>query len=358
MGIASGWDPRFTRMIGVSACAHVLLLVGVLVVLPLVKPSTPPITGYTVELTDPSALGGKPPPGRPVEPLGPRPGAEAADAQARLGQPAAKPEPETLPPPVEAKPPEPPKAVEPPKPPEPVKPPEPAKEAKAVEPAVKLPSLEKPPPKPEVKKPEPKPEPPKVQTPAKPDAAKAAQAPPKPPPPQPAAKPADAKASEAPPAGKPTGKPQGTAAEAPDSYTAAAQKWRARGATGGGGGLGGTEPSNGPAGLGGYGGGGQVVGAEFVAYVQRISEQIRAAWVSPVIRSGLVAKVRCAILPNGEIASVELAETSGDSAFDASVVRAVRRAAPLPPPPARYLSEFREGVVVNFSSDDLTRGAG
>jgi colicin import membrane protein len=352
VGVAAGWDPRFTRMVGVSACAHAALLAVVLVVLPRLHPAPPALTGYTVELTDPSALGGKPPPGRPDQPLGPRPGPSATEeAAARMGEPAAKPEPPPPPPSESTK-------------PEPApKPPEPAKEPpKPVEPAVKLPSPEKPPPpKPEAKKPpEPKPEPPKPEA-TKPEPSpkpepKAAESPK---PPASTAKPAEPKPTDAKPAGAAAGRPDGaTASGPPDAYTAAAQKWRAKGATGGGGGLGGSEPANGPAGLGGYGGGGQVVGAEFIAYVQRLSELIRAAWVSPVVKSGLTAKVRCAILPNGAIASVELAESSGDANFDTSVLRAVRRAAPLPPPPARYLGEFREGVVVNFNSDDLSRGAG
>src|SRR5262249_20973397 len=117
VGVAAGWDPRFTRMVGVSACAHVALLAFVLVVLPRLHPAPPVLTGYRVELTDPSALGGKPPPGRPDQPLGPRPGPSATEeAAARAGEPAAKPEPPPPPPPSEAAKPEP-----APKPPEPAK---------------------------------------------------------------------------------------------------------------------------------------------------------------------------------------------------------------------------------------------
>ncbi|MGH7894698.1 MAG: energy transducer TonB [Candidatus Binatia bacterium] len=330
MRIAAEWDPQFTRMVGVSALGHTAVLLLVLFVLPLIKPVPLPIVAYTVELTDPSALGGKIPPGRPDQPLGPRPGATmTGDAEARLGEPEVKPEPV-------APPPEPAKVQEPPKP---------------AEPEVKLPSPEKPPPpQPQAKKPpEPKPEPPKPQ-PAKPE-------PPKPE----AARPTDiaAKPAEPKPAGKPTAKPEGAAADGADPYAAAAQKWRTKAATGGGGGLGGSDTSGGPIGSGGYGpgGGGQVVGIEFLAYQQRVVSTVKAAWVNAVTRAGLVAKVRFQIAPNGEVSGVRLEQTSGDPAYDASVQRAVQRANPLPPPPARYVSDFRE-FVIEFKSEEEGGGQG
>ena len=339
------WDPQFTRMVGVSAAAHAALLVLVLFVLPFITPAPLPIVAYTVELTDPSSLGGKLPVGRPDQPIGPRPGpAASGDTQARQGEPVA-------PPPSEAKAPEPPKPPEPQKAPEPPKPPEPE---------VKLPSVEKPPPpKPEAKPPEPKPEPkadaakpePPKPAPAKPQTASA---------PKPAdAKPADAKPADAKPAGKPNGKADATAADGGDAYAAAAEKWRAKGASGGGGGLGGTDTSGGPIGTPGYGpgGGGQVVGLEFLAYQQRVVSTVKAAWVNVVTRPGLVAKVRFQIGANGEVSGVKLEQASGDAAYDASVQRAVQRSNPLPPPPARYVNDFRE-FVIEFKSEEEGGGQG
>ena len=359
-GVLVRRDHDTGRMVAVSALAHVTLLALVLFVLPLVKPSPLPMVAYTVELTDSSSLGGRLAPGRTDLPMGPRPGPPAAsDAAAKQGEPAAKVEPPPPPPP------EPPKPVEHAKLPEPPPP---------VEPAVKLPSIEKPPPpKPEAKKPEPKPEPKPVEAkkpePPKPEP-KAAQKPPESPKPtqatakpttpaKPEAKPAEPKPStEAKPAGKPNGKPDG-AGDGDDAYATAAQKWRAKGATGGGGGLNGTDTSPGPLGTPGYGGGGggQVVGFEFLAYQQRVVSTVKGVWTNAAPRPGLVAKVRFSIAPNGDVSGVRLEQPSGDSVFDGSALRAVQRANPLPPPPARYVNEFRD-FVIEFHSEEGGQASG
>jgi TolA protein len=358
-----GRDPQLTRMVGVSAALHAALVVVIFGVLPVLNPSPLPIVAYTVELTDSSSLGGRLAPGKSDLPMGPRAGAESASAAPpKQGEPDANPAPPPPPPPKEAAPvePEPPKPVERAKAPEPPKP-----EA----PAVKLPSIEKPPPKPEpkktepkkseAKKPEPKPEPkadPKAdpKSAAKPaDGAKAAAAPPKP-----AAKPGESKPADAKPAGKPNGKPDGDP-DGADAYASAAAKWRTKAATGGGGGLGGTDTSPGPMGTPGYGGGGggQVVGFEFLAYQQRVVTTVKGVWTNVAPRPGLVAKVRFNIAPNGEVSGVRMEQPSGNGLFDTSAMRAVERADPLPPPPARYVNEFRD-FVIEFHSEEGGQASG
>jgi colicin import membrane protein len=253
---------------------------------------------------------------------------------------------------------------------------------------VKLPSLEKPPvpkpepkvePKPQAQKPpEPKPQPkPEAKPePAKPEAKATADAK-KPEPvakPADATKPADAKATtrptdakpagdakpsgEAKPVGKANGKPDGEP-DGNDAYTAAAEKWRAKGATGGGGGLGGNDTGSGPIGTPGYGGGGggQVVGFEFLAYQQRVVQTVKSGWTNAAVRAGLVAKVRFQIAPDGNVSGVKLEHPSGDASFDGSVVRAVQRANPLPPPPARYANEFRD-FIIEFHSEEGGNASG
>jgi TonB family protein len=380
--VAVDRDPQVTRMVGVSALLHATLLLVLVFVVPLVSFRPAPMVAYTVELTDSTSLGGRLAPGRTELPPGPRPGAApSVEAPAKQGEPAkAEPAPtpepaaksEPAPPPapepvVKAEPPPPPKPVEPPKAPEPPKP---------QEPVAKLPSIEKPlPPKPEAKKPpEPKPEakpveppkpepkaaakpeptlPPKAPEPKPAEPTKAADATAKAAPPKAEAKPSD----EAKPVGKPTGKPEGTAGG--DTYAAAAEKWRAKGATGGGGGLAGTDTGSGPLGTPGYGGGGggQVVGFEFLAYQQRVVTTVKGVWTNAAPRPGLVAKVRFQIAANGAVSDVRLEHASGDGIFDSSAVRAVERANPLPPPPARYISEFRE-FVIEFHSEEGGQGPG
>src|SRR5205814_9198229 len=228
-----------------------------------------------------------------------------------------------------------------PRPPEPrpeARPPEPPKpEAKPLEfkPAPKPPE----PPKAEVKKPEP-------------PALKPAPKPPEPPKPPPAKAPEPPKAMAARPGG-----PAGKEEAAPhDAYGAAAERWRQRS----GGGLGGNDGGSGPIGSGGEGkgGGGQLVGLGFIAYRQQVINTIKARWTNVIARPGLVAGVRFEIAPDGQVSNVRLAQGSGNPAYDASAMRAVQHVGQLPPPPARYASEFHEFVIEFHSEESGGQGAG
>src|SRR5262245_25752739 len=86
--LAPEWDHRFTRMLGVSAVAHVIAVVVLVIVAQRIVPRSLPLVAYTVEITDPNALGGRMPagaPGRdlsggPVEAPAPEPKAPPAPA--------------------------------------------------------------------------------------------------------------------------------------------------------------------------------------------------------------------------------------------------------------------------------------
>src|SRR5579862_282576 len=342
--LAPEWDDRFGRMLGVSALGHVLVVAALVIFAGRAGMRPLPMTAYTVELTDPSALGGRIPQGAPAVGL--------SGGPTHTPTPEPKGEPEAVPKPPEPAKPEPPKQeakVEPPKPPEPT-PPAPQEEA------VHLPDVAKPPePKPEVKPPEPpkpepkveqKPPPPKPE-PAKPDVSKTAKAAPA----KPEVKP--------PPAPKPgtQGNPAGQENAPPrDAYAAAAERWRSKS----GGGLGGTDTGSGPVGAGGQGpgGGGQLVGLEFMAYRQQFINTIKAQWANVIARPGLVAAVRFEIAPDGEVSNIRLAQSSGNPAYDASTVRAVQHVGKLPAPPARYASEFHEFVIEFHSEESGGQGAG
>src|SRR5436189_320 len=246
---------------------------------------------------------------------------------------------------------------------------EPKPAAAAEEPAVPIPEQPRPPePKPEAKPPEPPkpeakplefkpapkpPEPPKAEVKKpEPPALKPAPKPPEPPKPPPAKAPEPPKAMAARPGG-----PAGKEEAAPhDAYGAAAERWRQRI----GGGLGGNDGGSGPIGSGGEGkgGGGQLVGLEFIAYRQQVINTIKARWTNVIARPGLVAGVRFEIAPDGQVSNVRLAQSSGNAAYDASAMRAVQHVGQLPPPPARYVSEFREFVVEFHSAESGGRGAG
>jgi protein TonB len=143
----------------------------------------------------------------------------------------------------------------------------------------------------------------------------------------------------------------------PDAYAASAQRWRSRA----GGGLGGgADAASGPIGAGGYGpgGGGQLVGLEFLAYRQKVIDSVKGNWVHVVTAPGLVARVRFEIAADGGVSDVQLEQSAGHAAYDASVLRAVQRVSPLPPPPARYASEFRVFVIEFHSEETTGQGSG
>ena len=63
----------------------------------------------------------------------------------------------------------------------------------------------------------------------------------------------------------------------------------------------------------------------------------------------MTATVTVGINPDGSLNAVRVSDASRDPAFDDSVVRAIRLAAPFPPPPEKYRAQFADGVPVIFN---------
>ncbi|MFM7144537.1 MAG: energy transducer TonB [Alphaproteobacteria bacterium] len=145
--------------------------------------------------------------------------------------------------------------------------------------------------------------------------------------------------------GSPTGSDDGTAS---------------RGGTGtgrgtGGGGAGDSDAPSAGRGVGlggGAGGAGRVRGIEFLGYYNQMLSRIRGAWAWPGEGTRLAVKVRFRIAADGRVEDLRLVEPSGDSSYDASVLRAVRAVSPLPPPPARHREDFSD-VELTFQPGDL-----
>jgi TonB family protein len=351
-------------MCGVSAVAHAAVVVAIVLLSAQAGPRLPPLVAYTVEITDPSALGGRLPPGAPARDLAG--GAARQPAPQAHGEPAVTakppaPEPVAKAEPPPETPPEPPARVEPPPA---VKPPEP----KA--PEVKLPEP-KPEPKPVEAKPRPEPKPVEPKAEPKPEATKPEPAKPGTQKPEPH-KPEAAATAEprTPPAARPAPAPGHPAAEATqggttagevparDAYSAAAERWRSR-VAGAGGGLGGTEGGSGPIGIGGEdkGGGGELVGLEYLGYLQQVNNAVKARWTTAVTRPGLLASVIFEVAADGTVSNIRLEQSSGNPAYDGSALRAVQLASPLPAPPVRYLKQLGE-VRVRFNSEERSGGEG
>ena len=457
LGLAPEWDRDFTVGVGVSVLLHVAVAALVVFLATMAPAPLPPLQSYTVELTDPSALGGRlafgpldRPIGRPAR-IAPASGG-APEGPPRTGEPAAmvppkptKAEPVKIaeaPPPTSPPPTSPPVTVPPPTVPAPTLPPS-TLPPSTVPPASAPPSTVPPPPtippsaavspKPveppreperpkrvetaktqpvetpvtkspdasvalraETKRPEPKPTPPQEAqitrpppppAPAKVEPRTEAKVEPKAPPkpelkpgaikpersaPAPTAlamKSADVKAPRTTPGMAPTPVPTapatgsegvgsgGSAEENVDKdFKAAAERWHSR-MDKAEGGLDGAEGQQGPIGDGSdQGGGGAVVDTEYVIYSQRVSGIIKQNWVETDRKSGLVARVRFEISPDGEVSNIRLERSSGDKAYDLSVMRAVQRSSPLPPPPEQHRDDFHE-MEIDFHPEEGGRAS-
>jgi len=70
-------------------------------------------------------------------------------------------------------------------------------------------------------------------------------------------------------------------------------------------------------------------------YMNLIELKVYQHWIKPpVVSKGLESELRVKLIPTGEVIDVQLAKSSGDAVYDKSVQTAVKRASPLPLPPA------------------------
>jgi colicin import membrane protein len=99
-------------------------------------------------------------------------------------------------------------------------------------------------------------------------------------------------------------------------------------------------------------GGGVVRGMEFLIYYNRMLQLIKEQWTWVVKKSDLVVIVRYSVQEDGEITGLKIVQRSGQASYDDSVVRAVRKASPLPPPPESYRKDYMD-VEISFREKDL-----
>ena len=350
-------DNRLSRMVAVSAVLHLVVITAIVITASRSRSGQIPPVVTTVALIDPAALGTNLPPGGGK----PSPTQEPGGGE-KPAAPHPQPAPEVKEPPAVKK--ETPKVVQPPQPKETKEPPVVKKEETKVTPppqakekeAVKLPDKEKP-----VEKSRPEPEKVKVEE-KKPEAKKPEA---KPQPQQTTAKPEEKKPE---PAKAET--PSPSTEERDKQILAAIEKIKGKvqdkDKTGSGGQPGGAGPpgsgsgspvsGSGPATLGGapgQGGGGLVRGLDYILYTEQVKRRVKEGWIVAEKKVGLTATVRFSVQPDGEVFAIELLKPSGDRAFDDSVLRAVNKANPLPPPPQNYQQEFAtQKVEVTFRSEE------
>ena len=84
---------------------------------------------------------------------------------------------------------------------------------------------------------------------------------------------------------------------------------------------------------------------EVAKYKGLIRSQITRNWIFPAsYQKGMKCKILVRLIPSGDVVSVRIIQSSGNSAFDRSVEMAVNKASPLPVPKSStgLFDHFRE----------------
>ena len=94
---------------------------------------------------------------------------------------------------------------------------------------------------------------------------------------------------------------------------------------------------------------------EFLLYYKTVQDQIKAAWTFTGGSNDLTATVDFAIGADGTLTGLKIGTSSNDGAFDDSVIRAIRRAAPFPAPPEKFRDQFSAGIKAVFQLGELKK---
>jgi TonB family protein len=95
------------------------------------------------------------------------------------------------------------------------------------------------------------------------------------------------------------------------------------------------RPTARPGPPGGGGGGGDPLDPEVAAWMRRVKIHVSKAWVLPpgFKRQVIQAQIEVTLDATGNVLEVDVSQGSGNPFYDESVVRAIEKASPLPPPP-------------------------
>lgn len=84
-------------------------------------------------------------------------------------------------------------------------------------------------------------------------------------------------------------------------------------------------------------------------YRALIKSKITSKWIIPAsYQTGMKCEVLVRLIPSGDVVSVYISKSSGNSSFDRSVEQAVKKSSPLPLPASskNLFNEFREVRLV------------
>lgn len=95
---------------------------------------------------------------------------------------------------------------------------------------------------------------------------------------------------------------------------------------------------------------GTTLDPQLMAYYNTVKAKIKKNWIKGEYQGSLRTHIVVTIDGMGNTLSVEVEKSSGNGSFDESAVRAVKRAAPFPPPPASIKDEvLSEGFEFDFN---------
>lgn len=98
-------------------------------------------------------------------------------------------------------------------------------------------------------------------------------------------------------------------------------------------------------------GGGTLTSLEKLAYSNRLQAHVKQGWRWLNTSQRLVTKIQATLAQDGAILDSRIIQSSGNSNFDDSVIRAVEKASPVPAPPVDLYAEFKV-VVFTFDSSE------
>ena len=85
------------------------------------------------------------------------------------------------------------------------------------------------------------------------------------------------------------------------------------------------------------------------AYYNTVGSMIQSSWIYPgEAKKNFSVWLAVRISSSGELVSIRVEKRSGDSIFDESAMRAVKKAAPFPPVPEEIKNEFSEPLIIRF----------
>lgn len=95
-------------------------------------------------------------------------------------------------------------------------------------------------------------------------------------------------------------------------------------------------------------GGGELRPPEFFRYRDLLLARIKESWRWYDVNANFITQIAFEMQPDGTAKNVRVVKGSGNPTFDESVIRAVMKASPFPPPPESVYTKYFKSVTTTF----------